>query len=158
MSDAMNGATFSREALALASVHAQKLRDEWQCRLLAEAKGIAAAVVLAMLGNLYYEAIGVMLRVVFPDFRQLQPPLLTGFATIAPTGQVVCDYVDRQMVLHRNRAIYDSEAAFLKEFRELADKLKFDDADRKAMFRDLSRWVSRDMRLKPAEEAKANDA
>lgn len=154
----MNGASLSREAFVLASTHAQKLRDDWQCRLLAEAKGTAAAVVLAMLGNLYYEAMHTMLRVVFPQFRQLVPPLLTGFATIAPTGQVLCDYIDANWSLHRNRAVYDSEEAFLKEFRDLADKLKFSDADRAAMFRDLARWVSRDMRLKPAEEAKANDA
>lgn len=146
---AVSGAALSREALALQSTHAQKLRDEWQCRLLAEANETEFAVTLAMLGNLYYEALHTMLLVVFPGFKQLQPPLLTGYATITADGKVVCDYIDRLFVLHPGWLIYDSEDALIAAFRRIADKLKFSDRDRAAMFRALKAWVSRDMRIKP---------
>lgn len=152
---AVNGATFSREALALASTHAQKLRDEWQCRLLAAAEETEFAVTLAMLANLYYEAMHTMLLVVFPGFKQLQLPMLSGFATIAPDGKVLCDFIDSNRTLHRNRPIYDSEDDMIGAFRRIADRLKFKDADRIAMFAALKRWTSRDMRIKPAIESRS---
>ena len=149
---AIAGSAFSREAFALASTHAQKLRDEWQCRLLAGTDETEFAVTLAMLANLYYEAMHTMLLVVFPGFKQLQLPMLTGFATIAPDGKVLCDYIDRDQVIWRQRPIYDSEDELIGAFRRIADKLKFNDRDRIAMFAALKRWVSRDMRIKPGGE------
>lgn len=144
----MNGAQQSAEAIALRSRHAQQLRDEWQCRLLAETKGKTAAVVLVMLANMYFEALEVMLRVVFPGFVQIKPPLYTGFATIKVTGQVVCDYMDADKNTYRNVIVYDSEDDLIKEFREIADRLKFSDEDRAAMFAMLKKWVSRDERIR----------
>lgn len=144
----MNGADYSAEATVLRSRHAQQLRDDWQCRLLAETRGKAAAVVLVMLANMYYEALEVMLRVVFPGFVQIKPPLYTGFATIKPTGVVVCDYMDADQHVYRNVIVYDSEDDLIKEFRDIADRLKFSDEDRAAMFAMIKKWVSRDERIK----------
>lgn len=139
---------FSRDARALQSRHAQQLRDEWQCRLLADTKGKTAAVVLVMLANMYFEAMETMLRVVFPGFVQIKPPLYTGFATIKPTGKVVCDYMDADKNTYRNVIVYDSEDDLIKEFRDIADRLKFTDSDRAAMFAMIKKWVSRDERIR----------
>ena len=149
----VNGATYSKEAKVLASRAAQQLRDDWQCRLLVEAKGKNAAIVLAMLANLYYEALEVMLRVCFPTFERIEPPLFTGFARILQDGRVVCDYMSSKYAVQVNALVYETEAELIKEFRDIADRLKFSDADRKAMFADLKRWVSRDDRIKPEADA-----
>ena len=143
----LNGAAYSKEATVLRSRHAQQLRDEWQCRLLVEAKDKNLAIVLAMLANLYYEAMEVLLRVAFPGFVQINPPIYAGFARILKDGRVVCDYIARDMSLTRNALVYDSEDELIKQFRDIADRLKFSDEDRIAMFRDLKRWVSRDERI-----------
>ena len=145
----MNGALYSKEAKLIGSRHAQQLRDEWQCRLLVEAKDKNAAIVLAMLANLYYEAMEVLLRVAFPGFERINPPIYTGFARVTSDGRVVCDYINRDGMTLRNALVYDSEAELIKQFRDIADRLKFSDEDRVAMFRDLKRWVSRDDRIKP---------
>lgn len=144
----MNGAAYSQEAIALRSRHAQQLRDEWQCKLLVEAKGKAAAVALVMLANMYLEAMEVLLRVAFPKFVQIRPPLYTGHARITFTGHVVCDYIDKYYNLRRDTVVYDSEDDLIKEFRDIADRLKFSDGDREAMFAMIKKWVSRDDRLK----------
>lgn len=149
----MNGATHSQVALGLASRHAQLLRDEWQCRLLAEAKDKNLAIVLAMLANLYLEAMEVLLRIVFPGFVQINPPIYTGFARILKDGRVVCDYIDRDYQKVQHALVYETEAELIKQFRDIADRLKFSDRDRKAMFADLKRWVSRDDRIKPEMDA-----
>lgn len=144
----VNGASFSLDALALRSRHAQQLRDEWQCRLLVETKGKTAAVVLVMLANMYFEAMDVLLKVAFPGFTQVNPPLFTGHAKIATTGAVVCDYMDRDRSIYRDAIAYGSEDEMIREFRDIADRLKFSDEDRKAMFAMIKRWVSRDDRIK----------
>lgn len=152
----MNGATYSKEAIAIASRHAQQLRDDWQVRLLVETREkhpMAHAVTLALLANLYYEGMHTMLVVAFPGFQRIDPPFLSGFGRITEGGKVVCDYVDRLLVLHRNRTIYDSEDALIGEFRRISDGLKLKDADRKQMFADLARWISRDDRIKPQGQA-----
>ncbi len=152
----MNGAAYSQEALALRSRHAQQLRDEWQCRLLVETKDTERLVVLAVLANLYYDhgAFEILMRVAFPDFIQIKPPIYSGFATIKRTGHVVCDYIDSDHTIYRNVVVYDSEERMVTKFRRLADSLKLSDADRTAMFRDLKKWVSRDERIGPSVEHK----
>lgn len=151
----LNGASaLSQESLALRSRHAQQLRDEWQCKLLVETKGKTAAVALVMLANMYFEAMDVLLRAAFPGFVQIRPPLYTGHATIKRTGQVVCDYMDRDQNVYRNVIVYDSEDDLIKEFRDIADRLKFSDSDREAMFAMIKKWVSRDERIGPSVEHK----
>jgi len=152
----MNGSTqqYSLEAKVMASRHAQQLRDEWQCRLLVETKGTERLVMLAVLANLYLEAMEVLMRVAFPDFIQVKPPIYSGFATIKRTGHVVCDYIDSDYAIYRNVIVYDSDDQFISTFRRIADRLKFSDEDRTAMFRDLKRWVSRDERVGPSVEHK----
>src|ERR1700722_19078838 len=145
----LNGATYSKEAIALRSRHAQKLRDEWQCRLLVEAKDKNLAIVLAMLANLYYEAMEVLLRVAFPGFVQINPPIYTGFARILIDGRVVCDYISKDMTMTKNALVYDSEDELIKQFGDIAYRLKISDEDRKTLFADLRRWVSRDDLIKP---------
>lgn len=152
----MNGAQFTQEALALRSRHAQQLRDDWQCKLLVETTGKTAAVALVMLANMYFEAMEVLLRVAFPGFVQIRPPLYSGHATIKRTGQVVCDYMDRDGNTYRNVIVYETEDDLTKEFRDIADRLKFSDADRNAMFAMIKKWVSRDERIGPSVEHKSD--
>lgn len=150
----MNGAQYSQTAKVLASRHAQQLRDEWQCRLLVESKGVERLVVLAVLANLYLEAMEVLLNVAFPDFIQIKPPIYSGFATIKRAGHVVCDYIDADYTVYRNVVVYDSEDKMNGAFRRIADRLKLGDNERIALFVDLKRWVSRDERIGPSIEHK----
>lgn len=161
----ISGASLSRDAMALWSRPADQLRGEWQCRLLVGANGGKSelsfpmndrfAVALVMIGHSYFEAMSVLLRVAFPNFCRLQSPCWSGPATIVKTGQVVCTYIDSSGHEYKNVRAYDSEDALIKDFRDLADDIKFDDADREAMFACLKRWVTRDNRLKAAIEDKA---
>lgn len=161
---AVSGATMSREAMALWSRPAQLLREQWQCRLLVAANGGRTeinfpmnerlAVALVMIAHSYYEAVPILMRVAFRNFRQLKPPCWSGPATIARTGQVACTYISSAGSEFKNARVYDSEDDLIKDFRNLADTLKFDDEDRDAMFACLKRWVTRDNRLKAAVEDK----
>lgn len=164
----ISGASLSRESFALWSRPADLLRADWQCRLLIGANGgrdeisfpmnERLAVVLVMIAHSYYEAVPVLMRVAFANFRKLQPPCWSGPATIVHTGQVVCTYIDGAGRETKNVRVYDSEDVLIKDFRDLADDIKFDDDDRKAMFACLKRWVSRDNRLKAAVEDKESVA
>ena len=147
-----SGGTLAADARALRSRPAQLLRDQWQCRLLAETKGKIAAVVMAFLAHSYFEAMETLLRMAYPGFVKVQPPLYSGPATIRSTGQITCTYIARNFEERHNVLVYDSEDDLLKEFRELADKLKLKDHEREEMFATIKRWVTRDDRIAPTVE------
>ena len=142
----MNGA-----ATALAKSPAEVICDLWQARALARSKGKTAAVVLAVLFFNYGEAMQVLLRVVYPGFRDLKFPYYASGATIVKSGQVVCDLatdrVANFILTTRNALVYDSEAELIKEFRDLADRLKLNDNDRVAMTTAVQNWVVADHRI-----------
>ncbi len=130
---------------------AEKIRGTWQARALAESKGKTAAVVLAVLFFNYAETMQVLLRVVYPGFRELQFPFYASGATVVKSGQVVCDLATARLAnvlcKTRNALVYDSEAELIKEFRDIADRLKLNDHDRVAMTKAVQNWVVADLRI-----------
>lgn len=134
--------------------HAQDLRDTWQARALAEARGRQQAVVLAVLFHNYHAAMQVLLRVVFPKaplagngWTEINRPFLIGAALIAPDGTICCDMMRRDGVIAKRAPIYRGESSLLFDMRKLADKLKLADADRREMFGAIQNWIVRDMRI-----------
>lgn len=134
--------------------HAQDLRNTWQARCLAESRGRTAAVVMAVLFHNYLPAMQILLRVVFPGaplarngWTEIERPFLYGGATIVISGKIRCGMVDKAGRRRDATIIYDSEAELVKEWRELADRLKLNDAERIEMTGALKNWIVRDMRI-----------
>jgi hypothetical protein len=138
--------------------HAQELRDMWQARALAEARGRTAAVLLSVLAHNYDEVMPTLLRVVFPGFSSITAPFLTSAGRVSKTGAIVADVVDRHGKITKRSPLYPSEFALRDDFRRLADRLKLSDADRMEMFEAIKRWVVCDYRLDPAFDPKDPDA
>ena len=133
--------------------HAQDLRNTWQARCLAETKGKLAAVVLAVLMHSYPSAMQILLRVVFPaapvgkgGWVEVRPPFFWGPATILKSGSVVCKTVNRDRSVVPRGMVYAGEHELIKDMRDLADRLKLDDDDRKEMTEAFKRWITRDLR------------
>lgn len=126
--------------------HAQEVRDMWQSRALAAAEGALARVLLAIFAEAYPTALKTLLLVTFPGFVDIQRPFLRGYATIVPSGRVVCDMVCTDGTV-RKETVYESQEKFIYDARKLADKLKLADKDRVEMFGLLSKWISSDMRI-----------
>jgi hypothetical protein len=150
----MNGHTavsYSRESRSLASKDAGRLRETWQAKVLAAASGRMGAVVVTMLAHTYYEVMDVLLRIVFPGIV-VKPPCFTGTASITHDGRVICNMLDRDGDLIIGVTIFASEDKFVLAFRRLADRLKLDDDDRKALFEAVQNWVTADHRIKPSVE------
>lgn len=132
--------------MSLLALHAKQLRDKWQARALAASTGKLAAVVLVVLFHNYRDAMPVLLRVVWPDFRDIAKPFLCSGATVQISGRVTCEMIDRD----GNKkvvALYRSEDEMIGEFRKLADGLKLDDAERVEMFGAIRNWVVADLRV-----------
>ena len=49
--------------------------------------------------------------------------------------------------MKRNVKVFDTEGELIREFRTLADKLKLDDDDRKAMTDTVKKWLIADHRI-----------
>ncbi len=147
-------ALFSEHAKALRSKEAAEIRESWQYKLLKTTgcKDKIGAVSLVVLAHSYYEAMETMLRLVFPGFKRLNCPLLTGTAKVMPAGQIVCDMHKTPSTVLRNVLLYDSQDELIDEFRGMADKMKLNDQDRIDMFAAVQRWVSQDRRLAPSVE------
>ncbi len=126
--------------------HAQDLRQTWQARSLAEAKGKQAAVVLIVLSLSYPGAIKTLLRVVFPGFKDIQKPFFTSGATIILNGKLICDMIDRSG-LTRQVVVYESTDEMNRDMRGLADRLKLSDRDRLEFTAALQKWVVADLRV-----------
>lgn len=135
------------------------LRDTWQGRCLATAKGKTAAVLLSVLAHNYEEALIPLCVVVFPGFTGYLPaPYLTSAAKVGKSGEVVADMVTKAGKQAKNFALYRSEFHLRDDFRRLADNLKLADADRVELFAALKRWVVADRRLDPSMDPKDPDA
>lgn len=126
---------------------ADRLRETWEARALRHARGKFGAALVGVLFNEYAEKMPVLLRAAFPGFRDVALPAFTGYATVLATGVVVCDMFDRERVLHHNVPVFDTEQDMIKQFRDLADNLKLDDAERIALTEMVKRWVVADLRV-----------
>lgn len=125
--------------------HAQDLRDTWQARVLAEAKGKQAAVVLIVLCMSYSAAIKTLLRVVF-NIRDIQRPFFCSGADIQLSGKLVCDLTEKSGIVHPV-VVYDSTDDLNRDMRELADHLKLKDSERLEFTAAVQRWVVADHRV-----------
>lgn len=125
--------------------HAQDLRDTWQARCLAEAKGKTAAVVLIILCMSYTTAIKTLLRVVF-DIRDIPRPFFASGAEVQLSGKLVCDIVERSGLTHPV-VVYESLDDLNREMRDLAERLKLSDAERLEFTAAIKRWVVADHRV-----------
>jgi hypothetical protein len=130
---------------SLSSKAAGDLRNTWQARLLAVAKGTEQAVSLIILAQEWPNAMDALLRVVFPGFTDLKRPFLIGYARIWTNGAVLCPAMFHDG--KRTVRLYDNPQQLNDAFRNLADKLKLDDGDRADLFRVLKRWVVADHRI-----------
>jgi hypothetical protein len=126
--------------------HAQKLRDTWQARALAESTGRAQAVVLIVLFHAYTKIIKTLLRVVFPGMRDIQPPFISSGATIILNGKLVAD-VTYGSGLAAKKIIYESTDELNREMRDLADRLKLTDPERLEFTAAIQKWVVADQRV-----------
>jgi hypothetical protein len=126
--------------------HAQKLRDTWQARALAETVGMTRAVVLVVLAEAYSSVIMTLLRVVFPGFKDITRPFFSGGATIILNGKVVCEMTGKSG-LKQKVVVFDSTDHMNREMRSIADRLKFTDAERLEFTAAIQRWVVADLRV-----------
>lgn len=127
------------------SKSADELRQEWPVRALVAAKGQPLAILTVMLAQEWPTILPTLLHVAFKGFRDLKRPFLTGYARIWTNGAVLCQAVfdDGKRAIK----LYENAEQMNREFRDLADKLKFSDRDRSELFRLLKKWIVADHRL-----------
>lgn len=130
----------------------------WQARALAEATGRTGAVLLSVLAHNYDDAMPVLLRVVFPGFKEPALPCLTSAGRVMRDGTVAADMISKNGRFTKHAAIYASELHLRDDFRKLADRLKLSDEDRMEMFEAIRRWVTCDYRIDPTFNPKDPDA
>lgn len=147
------------------TLHAAVLRESWQGRVLARALrddgspiDPIGGVVLSVLAHNFDEAMPVLLRVMFPGFTSVQLPFLCSAGKIAKTGQVCADMVTRDGQIMKMQAFFRNMRAMEREFRKLADRLKFTDQERVALFAAVRRWVVCDFRVDPNMDPRDPDA
>ena len=138
--------------------HATELRDTWQGRCLATARGKTGAVMLSVLAHNYDGAMLALLKVVFPGFKSITAPFLCTAGKVAKSGAVVADMVGKYGGITKDAVLYRSEVELRDDFRKLADGLKLSDAERVEMFAAVKRWVVADRRLDPTMDPKDPDA
>lgn len=128
----------------------QKKLDEmtqmWQVRALREAKDKISRVLLVVFAKEYAAALPILLRVAIPGFEDIQAPFLSGYASIMPSGRLVCDMTCSDGLI-RKTEIYHTTDEFNSDMRRLADKLKLSDEDRDEMFMLLRKWIVSDLRI-----------
>jgi len=126
--------------------HAQKLRDTWQARVLAESSGKTRAVVLIVLTMAYSNTIQVLLRVVFPGFRDIQKPFFASGACILLNGKIACEIMEKSGIQHPV-VVYESTDELNRDMRDLADRLKLTDPERLEFTAAIQKWVVADQRV-----------
>lgn len=126
---------------------AAELRDTWQARVLAAAKGKTWRVAVAALAMDEPAKIPYLFNAIYHGFKDVERPFLAGYAVITKAGKVICGVVRSGSDSYDYDVIYDSEDEMIGEFRRLADVLKLDDADRAALFEVLRKWVAADQRI-----------
>lgn len=142
--------------------HLEELRGTWQSRALAATRRRPmGAVVLSVLAHNYDEgtALHDLLCATFPGFESIQAPFICTAAKIDKRGRIVADMVMPNMpVIAKDCVIFRNTRHLEREFRALADRLKFNDADRVDMINAAKRWVVADRRLDPTMDPRDPDA
>lgn len=138
--------------------HAKELRESWQGRVLAAAKGQTGAVVLSVLAHNFDGAILTLCQVVFPGFSGIEAPFMCSAAKVNKAGWVVADVAMRDGRIAKDAKIFASEIELRDEMRRLADRIKLSDADRVQFFAAVQKWVVADQRLDPTMNPMDPDA
>lgn len=128
--------------------HAQEARELWQGRLLLEARGRMGAVVLSVIAHNFPQAVPVLMLVCFGS-QIIQAPFLASAGRVVKSGHVVADVMEVDGSIVRNAELFKDKNDMIKQFRDLADKLRFNDAVRESMFIAVKRWLVADYRINP---------
>lgn len=134
------------------------LRASWQARVLTASGGQIGAVVLSVLSHNYEEALPTLLAVIFPGFTSIAAPFYCSAGKVAKGGHVVADVVTKDGTIIKDAKVFDNETQMRDAFRQLADRIKLNDADRTELFKCVQRWVVADRRLDPSFDPKDPDA
>lgn len=135
--------------------HASELRDTWQAKVLAAAKGRMIVAIPSILAHTYDEAMPTLMRLVRPlcwdpERLSLRTPFLCSIAKVDKAGRIVADAVMHDYgIPQKDKVIFASERDFEYELRKLADLTRLDDKDRIEFFKVAKRWVAADRRLDP---------
>ena len=133
------------------------LRDTWQGRCAAAARGRRAMVLMSALCHSYEEAAPILYALIFPNHGKVMAPYLESCGRIAKNGTVTAKVRGRNGLV-AEEVIYRNELALRDDFRSLADELKLPDAERVELFGAIKRWVVADRRLDPTMDPKDPDA
>lgn len=125
------------------------LRTSWQCRVLDAARFQLGAIVLSMLAHSWPDHVTFMCQAVFGDDYKVIPPFLKSCGKITRGGRIVADLIDKDEQLMLYAHMFRSEAEMEAEFRNLADQLKLDDAERIQLFVMARKWLVADFRINP---------
>ena len=137
--------------MQFARMDKHQIAATWQARCLRASTGKFASVMLSIFFWVYDEEAQYLFWSVYGRNKDLRFPFFTGGATIVNSGQVVCDMnvgrLGDRLKVRRNVKVFDTEGELIREFRTLADKLKLDDDDRKAMTDTVRKWLIADHRI-----------
>jgi len=137
------------------------MSETWQGRVLREThdKGKLGAVVLSVLAHNFDDEMLVLLKAVFPGFTAITAPFICSAAKIDKRGWIVADVVLRNNAhVRKNFILFYSLLDLQNTFRRLADRLKFNDDDRRQLFVAVKNWVVADRRLDPTMDPADPDA
>ncbi len=141
--------------------HVQDLCETWQGRVLREVhdKGRLGAVVISVLAHNFDDAFLILLKAVFPRFAGIRAPFICSAAKINKRGWIVVDMVLRgDGYVRKDNVVFFSLRDMETSFRRLADRLKFNDDDRRQLFAAARNWVVADRRLDPTMDPADPDA
>jgi hypothetical protein len=127
---------------------AEELRSTWQYRALFNTYGVHRAVMLSIIDTSFTDSTELLMTVLLSCPPPYQPPFLCSAARIEKDGGIYAYYVDK-WGRKRYGAFFTSEASCQTQFRRLADRLRFDDAERTALFAAINKWIASDRRLDP---------
>jgi hypothetical protein len=137
---------------------ARQLREAWQGRVLASAKGHTGAVVLSILAHNFDGAIMTLCQVVFPGFSSIEAPFLCSAGRVDKAGRVIADVAEKDGRISKGQVMYLTDIAYRDDMRRLADRLKLSDQERLEFFTCVKRWLVADLRLDPTMDPADPDA
>lgn len=139
-------------------IAAVQLRESWQGRVLAAAKGQTGAVVLSIMAHNFDGAILTLCQVVWPGFTSIEAPFLCSAGSIDKAGRVVADVTTKDGRVVKDVKVFDNDVRYRDEMRKLADRLKLTDQERLEFFTCVKRWLVADRRLDPTMDPMDPDA
>ena len=137
------------------------LPGSWQVRAIAYLRGRPFhAVMLSVIAHTYEtEGAIAVLTMADPDYCGRVPtPTLLSCGKVDKDGSIVADVGERDGSISKDQLIFTSKIQMRDIFRQLADRLKLNDADRIEMFKCAERWLVADRRYDPTFDPRDPDA